>query len=56
VERNLLLAYDPATREDDWSNPNPSGLNTKITPQEKIAAKRLILVLGHGTSKDNILK
>lgn len=56
MERNLLLAYDPATREDDWSNPNPSGPKTEITPQEKIAAKRLILVLGHGTSRDNILK
>jgi hypothetical protein len=21
VERNLLLAYDPATRNDDWSTP-----------------------------------
>jgi hypothetical protein len=36
--------------------PNPSGPKTEITPQEKIAAKRLILAIGHGTSRDNIFK
>jgi hypothetical protein len=36
--------------------PNPSGPKTDITPQEKIAAKRLILTLRYGTSRDNIFK
>jgi hypothetical protein len=36
--------------------PNSSGLKTDITPQERIAAKRLILARGHGTSRDNIYK
>jgi hypothetical protein len=36
--------------------PNPSGPKTEITPQEKIAAKRLMLALGHGISRDNIFK
>jgi hypothetical protein len=35
---------------------NPSGPKTKITPQERIAAKRLVLVIRHGTNWDNILK
>jgi hypothetical protein len=34
----------------------PLGLKTEITPQERITAKRLVLAIGHGTSKDNILK
>jgi hypothetical protein len=36
--------------------PNPPGPKTEITPQEKIAAKRLMLAIGHGTSRDNIFK
>ncbi len=36
--------------------PTPSGPKTEITPQERIAAKRLVLAIGHGTSRDNILK
>jgi hypothetical protein len=36
--------------------PNPPGPKTEITPQEKVAAKRLILAIGYGTSRDNILK
>jgi hypothetical protein len=36
--------------------PNPSGRKTEITPQEKAAAKRLILVMGYGKSRDNIYK
>jgi len=36
--------------------PNPLGPKTEITPQEKIAAKRLILAIGHSTSRNNIFK
>jgi len=34
--------------------PKSSGRKTDITPQEKSAAKKLILVLGYGQSRDNI--
>lgn len=56
MERNLLLAYDPATREDDWSTSHSPRPKTEITHQEKIAAKQLILAIGHGTCKDNVFK
>jgi hypothetical protein len=36
--------------------PIPSGPKSEVTPQEKIAAKRLVHAIGHGTSRDNILK
>lgn len=36
--------------------PNPSGPKTAIIPQEKIAAKQLVVALGYGTSRDNIFK
>jgi len=36
--------------------PNHSGPKTDITSQEKTAAKRLILALGYGISRDNIFK
>jgi len=36
--------------------PNPSSRKTEITPQEKAAAKKLILAMGYGKSKDNIFK
>jgi len=36
--------------------PNPSGRKTEITPQEKAAAKKLILAMGSGKSRDNIFK
>ena len=36
--------------------PNFLGPKTDITPQERIAAKSLILVRGHSTSRDNIYK
>jgi hypothetical protein len=36
--------------------PNSLGPKTDITPQERIAAKRLILAKGHSTSRDNIYK
>ena len=36
--------------------PTPLGPKTEITPQERIIAKRLVLAIGHGTSRDNILK
>ncbi|PQE14720.1 Vacuolar sorting-associated 3 protein [Rutstroemia sp. NJR-2017a BBW] len=36
--------------------PNPSGRKTEITPQEKAAAKKLILAMGYGKSRDNIFK
>jgi hypothetical protein len=36
--------------------PNPSGRKTEITPQEKAAAKKLVLAMGHGKSRDNIYK
>jgi hypothetical protein len=36
--------------------PKPSGPKTDITPQEKAVAKRLILALGYGTSRDNVFK
>ncbi|KAM3064611.1 hypothetical protein ACMFMF_011901, partial [Clarireedia jacksonii] len=36
--------------------PNPSGRKTEITPQEKTAAKKLILAMGYGKSRDNIFK
>jgi hypothetical protein len=38
------------------SLPNPSGRKTEITPQEKAAAKRLILAMGYGQSRDSIYK
>jgi hypothetical protein len=36
--------------------PTPSGPKTEITSQERITAKRLVLAIGHGMSRDNILK
>ncbi|KAE8440415.1 hypothetical protein EG329_008016 [Mollisiaceae sp. DMI_Dod_QoI] len=36
--------------------PKPSGPKTNITPQEKTVAKRLILALGYGSSRNNIFK
>jgi hypothetical protein len=36
--------------------PIPPGRKTEITPQEKIAAKQLILAIGHGTCRDNVFK
>jgi hypothetical protein len=36
--------------------PKSSGRKTEITPQEKSAAKKLILALGYGQSRDNIFK
>ncbi|TVY71303.1 hypothetical protein LSUE1_G004472 [Lachnellula suecica] len=36
--------------------PTPSGRKTEISPQEKIAAKRQILAMGYGKSRDNIYK
>jgi hypothetical protein len=36
--------------------PNSSGRKTEITPQEKAAAKKLILAMGYGKSRDNIFK
>jgi hypothetical protein len=36
--------------------PIPPGRKTEITPQEKVAAKQLILALRHGTCRDNVFK
>ena len=36
--------------------PKSSGRKTDITPQEKSAAKKLILALGYGQSRDNVFK
>ena len=36
--------------------PKSSGPKTEITPQEKLAAKKLILAMGYGQSRDNIFK
>jgi hypothetical protein len=36
--------------------PVPPGRKALITPQEKIAAKQLILALGYGTCRDNVFK
>jgi hypothetical protein len=36
--------------------PNPSGRKTEITPQEKASAKKIILAMGYGKSRDNIFK
>lgn len=36
--------------------PKSSGRKTDITPEEKLAAKRLILAMGYGQSRDSILK
>ena len=36
--------------------PESSGKKTGITPQEKYAAKRLVIALGYGPSRDSILK
>ncbi|KAG9229630.1 hypothetical protein BJ875DRAFT_474334 [Amylocarpus encephaloides] len=36
--------------------PDPPGRKTLITPQEKIAAKQLVLAIGHGTCRDTIFK
>ncbi|PQE05176.1 hypothetical protein CJF31_00011326 [Rutstroemia sp. NJR-2017a BVV2] len=36
--------------------PVPPGRKTLITPQEKIAAKQLVLAMGHGICRDNVFK
>ena len=36
--------------------PIPLGRKTEINPQEKVAAKQLILALRHGTCRDNVFK
>ena len=36
--------------------PETSGKKTRITSQEKYVAKRLVIVLGYGPSRDSILK
>ncbi|KAF8860894.1 hypothetical protein BDZ45DRAFT_777268 [Acephala macrosclerotiorum] len=36
--------------------PNKSGPKTKITPQEKLAAKKLIVAMGYGQSRNDIFK
>lgn len=36
--------------------PESSGRKTRVTPQENDAAKRLVIALGYGCSRDNILK
>jgi hypothetical protein len=36
--------------------PVPPGRKTLITPQERIAAKQLVLAMGHGTCRDNVFK
>jgi hypothetical protein len=36
--------------------PTPPGRKTEITPQEKAAAKKLILAIGYGKSRDNVFK
>lgn len=35
--------------------PTPSGRKTEISPQEKTTAKRLILAIGYGKSRDNVV-
>jgi hypothetical protein len=36
--------------------PNPSGRKTEITPQERSAAKQLIIAIVHGQSRDSVFK
>jgi hypothetical protein len=36
--------------------PKTPGPKTEITPEEKLAAKRLIVAMGHGTSRNSIFK
>jgi hypothetical protein len=36
--------------------PESSGPKTKVTPQEKLAAKKLIVAIGYGQSRNNIFK
>jgi hypothetical protein len=56
LERDVLLAYDSTTSEDDCPLPESSGPKSEITPQEKLAAKKLIFAMGHGQSRNNIFK
>ena len=51
METNLLLAYDLAKMIGTLLT--PSGPKTD---QERITAKRLVLAIGHSTSRSNILK
>jgi hypothetical protein len=36
--------------------PESSGPKTEITPQEKLAAKKLIAAMGYGQSRNNLFK
>ena len=45
MERDILLAYDPAASLDDWPIRSAPGSKAEITAQEKKAAKTLIAVM-----------
>jgi hypothetical protein len=54
MERDVLLIQQRAKMIGPL--PNASGPRTDITPQEKLAAKKLVAAMGYGQSRNNIFK